>query len=197
MSAAPSLQAAAAGAGLSRNQLRAAAPLVPVGTQATPMQPGAFDLDAVEARGRHLGYMSNEGPVKVLESPVWALRRNATWMQPPRMCPGKPSAVGLDVGAPPEAVRAEMMRMIDLMVEGQCVVESGEHRALVEDRCVFLTRDCAALNLTYGGHSVTSPAPSPPPPTPQSLPWGLSVCVACARGCSSLEGYCFLDPLSD
>jgi len=146
-------QAAAAGAGLSRNQLRAAAPLVPVGTQATPMQPGAFDLDAVEARGRHLGYMSNEGPVKVLESPVWALRRNATWMQPPRMCPGKPSAVGLDVGAPPEAVRAEMMRMIDLMVEGQCVVESGEHRALVEDRCVFLTRDCAALNLTYGGHS--------------------------------------------
>lgn len=115
------------------------------------MEEGGYDMATVERKGKFWGYMGNEGPVKVLEHKQWKLKKNETWMQAPRVCPGEPTQLDLTVGGPPEAVQAEMKHYINLMTEGKLELEINGTRKVVENRCLFLTRDCAKLNLTLGG----------------------------------------------
>jgi hypothetical protein len=83
------------------------------------MLEGAFDLQSVETKGRHFGYMSNEGPVKILENSKWKLRKDETWMQPPSVCPGKPSKKGLATGGPPKKHQTAIAKAIENMAEGK------------------------------------------------------------------------------
>eukprot|EP00873_Tetraselmis_striata_P021946 jgi/Tetstr1/442210/TSEL_030357.t1 len=123
----------------------------PINSPFVPMLEGAFDMATVERSGQHYGYMSNEGPVKVLEHPRWRLRKDPTWMQAPSVCPGKPTKKGLDSGAPPKKQQEYIQSVLDLMAEGKYTEEVDGVETVFQNRCTFLTRDCAQLNLTYGG----------------------------------------------
>jgi len=117
-------------------------------------QLGGFDLSFVDSNGQHLGYQSNEGPVKVWESPRWPLRKDKKWQAPPRECPGSPVKRSMKDGAPPPKLRAYIEKAIRMMSEGKYEEDFGNGTTkIVENRCMYLTKDCSDPNLPYGGNS--------------------------------------------